>query len=70
MSRNIWEWCSNFKTPYPCDTLGKVFDSKVLRGGTFGNRASSVRIHDRNAREPSTRLKTLGFRLVKGSVKM
>lgn len=66
MSGNIWEWCSNFKNPYPCDTLGKSFDSRVLRGGTFGNRASSVRIRDRNAREPSTRLKTLGFRLVKG----
>ena len=33
MSGNIWEWTSNFKVPYPCDTLGKSLDSRVLRGG-------------------------------------
>jgi len=65
MSGNIWEWCSDFKIPYPCDKIGKVFDSRVLRGGTFGNRSQSVRVRDRNARHPSTRLQTLGFRLAK-----
>ena len=63
MSGNIWEWCSNYKVPYPCDTIGKEFYSRVLRGGTFGNRSSSVRVIDRNGREASTRLLTLGFRL-------
>ena len=58
LSGNIWEWCSNSKIPYPCDSLGKRFDSKVLRGGTFGNRASSVRVRDRNGREQSMRLQT------------
>ncbi len=65
MSGNIWEWCSNYKWPYPCDTLGKKFDSRVLRGGTFGSRSSSVRIIDRNGRASSTKLPTLGFRLAK-----
>ena len=39
MSGNIWEWCSDWKLPYPCDPQGKSFDnkSKILRGGTFLN---------------------------------
>jgi len=65
MSGNIWEWCSNYKLPYPCDYIGKEFDSRVLRGGTFGNRISSVRARDRNGRGSSLRLPTLGFRLAK-----
>ncbi|MEM6631366.1 MAG: formylglycine-generating enzyme family protein, partial [Bacteroidota bacterium] len=63
MSGNIWEWCSNYKWPYPCDFLGKKLDSRVLRGGTYGNRVSSIRVKDRNGRTPSMRLPTLGFRL-------
>lgn len=67
MSGNIWEWCSNNKKPYPCDTVNTElkFESKVLKGGTFGNRVESVRVRDRNGRDPSMRLKTLGFRLAK-----
>jgi formylglycine-generating enzyme required for sulfatase activity len=65
MSGNIWEWCSDFKVPYPCDPLGKKFDSRVLRGGTYGNSADSVRVRDRNGRNPQVRLSTLGFRLAK-----
>lgn len=63
MSGNIWEWCSDEKRPYPCDQIGKIFNSKVLRGGSFSHRVSSVRLNDRNARDPSMRLPTLGFRL-------
>lgn len=65
MSGNIWEWCTNFKSPYPCDTLGRAFDSRVLRGGSYNHRKESVRIIDRNARHSSMRLLTLGFRLAK-----
>jgi len=65
MSGNIWEWCSNFKVPYPCDVNGKKFDAKVLRGGTFANDTSSVRVRDRNGRDANMRLSTLGFRLAK-----
>lgn len=65
MSGNIWEWCSNAKKPYPCDEIGKTFESKVLRGGSFGHRIQSVRIIDRNGRGSSLRLPTLGFRLAK-----
>jgi formylglycine-generating enzyme required for sulfatase activity len=65
MSGNIWEWCSNFKTPYPCDSDGKSFDARVLRGGTFANDANSVRVRDRNGRNPDLRLNTLGFRLAR-----
>jgi sulfatase modifying factor 1 len=67
MSGNIWEWCSNSKKTYPCDKVNVElkFESKVLRGGTFGNRAESVRVRDRNGRNPSMRLKSLGFRLAK-----
>lgn len=65
MSGNIWEWCHNEKTPYPCDTIGKIFDSKVLRGGSFSHRQHNVRVNDRNARNASMKLPTLGFRLAK-----
>ena len=63
MSGNIWEWCSDFKKPYPCDPKGKTFESKVLRGGTWSHGADSVRTKDRNARSSDFRLRTLGFRL-------
>jgi len=65
MSGNIWEWLSDKKTPYPCDSIGKIFESKLLRGGSFSHRASSVRVIDRNARDSTMRLATLGFRLAK-----
>lgn len=67
MSGNIWEWCSNWKTPYPCNPEGKSFAmvSKVLRGGTFSNDSSSIRTRDRNGRGTTLRLPTLGFRLAK-----
>jgi sulfatase modifying factor 1 len=65
MSGNIWEWCENLKHPYPCDADGKKFDSRVLRGGTWSNDSSSVRVRDRNGRVPYLRLNTLGFRLTK-----
>jgi len=69
MSGNIWEWCSNWKIPYLCDPQGKSFanKSKVLRGGTFANDSSSVRVRDRNGRGTTLRLNTLGFRLVKSA---
>ncbi len=67
MSGNIWEWCSDFKIPYPCDPEGKVFDSRVLRGGSWSHRSSSVRVRDRNARHPDQRLPTLGFRLARSA---
>ena len=65
MGGNIWEFCSNAEAPYPCDSLGKIFDSKVSRGLTFGNRSQSIRVQDRNARDQTLRLRTLGFRLAK-----
>jgi len=70
MSGNIWEWCSDWKTPYPCNPKGKSFanKSKILRGGTFFNDSSSVRVRDRNGRGAALRLNTLGFRLVKESI--
>lgn len=45
--------------------FGKKFDSRVLRGGTWANDSSSVRVRDRNGRGPYLRLHTLGFRLAK-----
>jgi len=65
MSGNIWEWCSTIKSPYPCDEIGKDLGVAVLRGGTYSNRASSIRVRDRNGRDQRTRLATLGFRLAK-----
>jgi formylglycine-generating enzyme required for sulfatase activity len=74
MSGNIWEWCLDYKIPYPCDPYGKRFDpdstsfpARILRGGTWSNRASSVRVRDRNGRGSALRLPTLGFRLAMDS---
>lgn len=63
MSGNIWEWTNTNKAPYSCDPAGKVFEIAVLRGGTYANRVSSVRVRDRNGRDRDMRLDTLGFRL-------
>jgi len=63
MSGNIWEWCSDYKIPYPCDPVRRSFDARVLRGGTFTSDANSVRVRDRNGRNADLRLHTIGFRL-------
>ena len=67
MSGNIWEWCSDWKMPYPCNPEGKDFTniSRVLRGGTYASDSNSVRARDRNGRNIYLQLRTLGFRLAK-----
>ncbi len=65
MSGNVSEWCEQFKAPYPCDPAGRVFESRVVRGGMWGNRESSVRVRDRNGRGSYTRISSIGFRLAR-----
>lgn len=65
MSGNISEWCEQSKKPYPCDPVGKYFDSRILRGGSWSNREGSVRVRDRNGRGSYVRLNTVGFRLAR-----
>ncbi len=65
MSGNVWEWCNNLKVPYPCDSLSKKLEFRVLRGGSYASLPDNLRVKARNGRRASLRLSTLGFRLAK-----
>ena len=71
---NVWNWCQEKHQTYPQAKDGKAIndiedtlsiniqDSRVLRGGSFGNHARNVRSSDRDWDVPTTRLPNFGFR--------
>lgn len=73
MQGNVWEWCQDGYASYT--TSGKSMldrpsvdalserSSRVLRGGSFNSRASSVRSACRNYSPPGYRNDYFGFRL-------
>lgn len=60
LSGNVWEWCENWYDE-------KTKQSRVLRGGTFGNATVSLRCCRRIILGPDRRDLTLGFRVVCGA---
>jgi formylglycine-generating enzyme required for sulfatase activity len=74
MYGNVWNWCLDKDVPYPKGDMDRVFDdiegiltvksqdSRVLRGGSFDNRATRLRAAFRNANLPGMRYYTFGFR--------
>lgn len=71
MSGNVWEWVSDwygysyYGSSPSQDPKGAVSGSfRVLRGGSWGISASSLRSSDRGSYGPTDRSSTLGFRCV------
>ena len=77
MHGNVWQWCQNAYQPYPKGDRSKVHDdkeddvgvitdsSRVLRGGSFFNLASSLRSANRTNNVPPDRDNDVGFRVAR-----
>lgn len=68
MSGNVWEWCWDWKTPYPGghenNYRGPASGSdRVQRGGSWNDYPQDVRVADRNFDTPDNRSYSVGFRL-------
>lgn len=61
MLGNVYEWCSDVFVPYGDPKVEGSF--RVLRGGSWGGNARSVRAAFRYSNHPSYRSFNLGFRL-------
>ena len=71
MLGNVWEWCHDWDGPYDSghayDPIGPHGGTvRVLRGGSWYGPARLVRAACRNARAPSSRDSSIGFRLSRG----
>jgi len=62
MSGNVWEWCSDLHKDYS-GSSGVGF-YRVLRGGSWYDYVSDIRIINRNYADPSHRGNSIGFRIV------
>jgi len=67
MHGNVWEWCQDWHGAYPSgavtDPTGAASGSRrVLRGGSFSIRSSSVRSAYRTSSQPGLRNSRYGFR--------
>lgn len=64
---NVWEWCQDTYAPYPLvpvnDPLANQGTERVVRGGSWGDAASLVRVADRHALAPDVRSAYVGLRI-------
>jgi len=70
MAGNAQEWCVDWYAPYDPretkDPLGRVGNSRVIRGGSFSNWGRLLRSANRSSMLPSIRTVHTGFRVVAG----
>ncbi len=74
MQGNVYTWCQESYAPYPSVKEGEVVEDRegklvidsegprVVRGGSFGSRALSVRSANRGVAAATDRTNNLGFR--------
>ncbi|HYN77723.1 MAG TPA: formylglycine-generating enzyme family protein, partial [Lamprocystis sp. (in: g-proteobacteria)] len=68
---NVWELCADWFGDYPTDAVEdptgpEAGEQRVLRGGSWIDRAGGCRSAQRHPREPARRLGLRGFRLARG----
>ena len=69
MSGNVWEWCSDWKSPYPAtdqtDPEGPPSgEERIFRSGSWFNKAATLRSANRNAHVPGQPYTNIGLRVV------
>lgn len=67
MSGNVWEWClTDYKTPTLTISEENLTspNTRVVRGGSWGNASDGARAAIRDANAPMDRFISLGFRVV------
>ena len=69
MSGNVWEWCWDWHAPYPSQLQSNPRGSssgsrRVLRGGSWYDKPSWVRVAERGLTSPDSRGTNFGFRVV------
>jgi formylglycine-generating enzyme required for sulfatase activity len=63
MLGNVWEWTADWYGAYTAAAQGPVSGKiRVLRGGSWGNGPSFVRVSVRSGNEPENRSNVVGFR--------
>jgi formylglycine-generating enzyme required for sulfatase activity len=66
MHGNVWEWCRDWKEPYPGDLQQRpLTKARVLRGGSFLDSARNLRSARRFEYVPDYGDADIGFRVVK-----
>ena len=64
---NVWEWCQDTYATYPLvpanDLLANQGSERVVRGGSWGDAASLLRVADRHALDPDVRSAYVGLRI-------
>lgn len=71
ISGNVWEWCSSLYWPYPYrrddgrEDPGTDRDKRVMHGGSWRSRPSSVRCSARQGEPPTDSFAVVGFRVAR-----